>query len=255
MFANYHTHTQRCHHASGEDREYVEAAIKAGLKILGFSDHCPWVYPDGFVSGIRMTPAETEGYFDSLERLKKEYARDITIYIGFEAEYTPELIEEQDALFDQYPLDYLILGQHFLGPNDQTYIGVATDREEVLAKYVDSVIQGMRSGRYLYLAHPDLVHFTGDETIYDRYMYRLCQEMKELEMPMELNLLGLADRRHYPVERFLKIAGEVENPYVLGIDAHTPEQLLNREVVKEAEELCRKYRIRLMDGMTLLGKT
>ena len=28
MYANYHTHTKRCRHAAGEDREYVEAAIK-----------------------------------------------------------------------------------------------------------------------------------------------------------------------------------------------------------------------------------
>ena len=39
LIANYHTHTKRCHHACGEDREYVEAAIESGLKILGFSDH------------------------------------------------------------------------------------------------------------------------------------------------------------------------------------------------------------------------
>jgi len=30
MFANYHTHTSRCHHAKGTEREYIEAAIKAG---------------------------------------------------------------------------------------------------------------------------------------------------------------------------------------------------------------------------------
>ena len=30
MKANYHTHTFRCKHADGEDKEYVEAAIKAG---------------------------------------------------------------------------------------------------------------------------------------------------------------------------------------------------------------------------------
>ena len=48
---NYHTHTTRCKHASGEDREYVEKAIESGLKILGFSDHCPWVFEDGYVSG------------------------------------------------------------------------------------------------------------------------------------------------------------------------------------------------------------
>ena len=252
MLANYHTHTKRCHHALGDDRDYIEAAIKAGFQILGFSDHCPWVYPDGFVSGIRMTPAETEEYFDSLEHLRKEYENDIQIYIGFEAEYTPELIEDQDALFDQYPLDYLILGQHFLGSNDRTYVGVATDREEILKKYVDSTIQGMQSGRYLYLAHPDVIYFTGDEKIYDRYMRHLCQELKELEMPLELNVLGVADHRHYPVERFLRIAGEVGNPYILGIDAHAPEQLLNQMAIEKAEELCRKYGIQLIDEMTLL---
>ena len=33
---NYHTHTARCYHASGKDEEYVKAAIKAGIKELGF---------------------------------------------------------------------------------------------------------------------------------------------------------------------------------------------------------------------------
>lgn len=252
MLANYHTHTKRCHHALGEDREYVEAAIEAGLEILGFSDHCPWVYPDGFVSGIRMTPAETEGYFNSLEQLKREYRNDIRILIGFEAEYTPELMEEQDALFDSYPLDYLILGQHFLGTDDYCYVGRPTDREDILSQYVDSVIEGMQSGRYLYLAHPDLIYFTGDKEIYDKYMYRLCRELKELDMPLELNVLGLADHRHYPAERFLKIAAETGNPFILGIDAHTPEQLRNQQAVGRAEELCGKYGIQLMDDRILL---
>ena len=38
MIANFHTHTARCNHATGTDREYVEAAIRAGVKSLGFSD-------------------------------------------------------------------------------------------------------------------------------------------------------------------------------------------------------------------------
>ena len=38
MIANYHTHTYRCHHADGTEREYVERAIENGLKIFGFSE-------------------------------------------------------------------------------------------------------------------------------------------------------------------------------------------------------------------------
>ena len=39
MLANYHTHTYRCNHASGNDEEYVKKAIAENVKILGsFSD-------------------------------------------------------------------------------------------------------------------------------------------------------------------------------------------------------------------------
>ena len=36
MIANYHTHTPRCNHAVGSEEEYVQQALKAGIKILGF---------------------------------------------------------------------------------------------------------------------------------------------------------------------------------------------------------------------------
>ena len=32
---NYHTHTTRCHHAGGSDREYIEKAIAAGYTEIG----------------------------------------------------------------------------------------------------------------------------------------------------------------------------------------------------------------------------
>ena len=51
---NYHTHTTRCYHASGKDEEYVKAAIKAGIKELGFSDHTPWHYASSFKATMRI---------------------------------------------------------------------------------------------------------------------------------------------------------------------------------------------------------
>ena len=35
---NFHSHTVRCQHAVGEEREYVEEAIKEGFEVIGFSD-------------------------------------------------------------------------------------------------------------------------------------------------------------------------------------------------------------------------
>jgi len=37
--ANYHTHTHRCKHSSGEDREYIE-------QYIGVDVHCPELLGD-----------------------------------------------------------------------------------------------------------------------------------------------------------------------------------------------------------------
>lgn len=254
MKANYHTHTKRCRHATGTDREYVEAAIRAGLDVLGFADHCPWVYPTGFRSGMRMLPAEVDGYFSSLESLRDEYAKDIRIYIGFEAEYLPALIPGQEKLLKGYPLDYMILGQHFLGPDEeQVYMGGPFKRESWLQRYTELVMEGISTGKYLYVAHPDLPDFYGKDCVYRKYMLPLCRFLKEKSVPVEINVLGLATGRNYPSPLFLEIAREVGNTAVLGIDAHMPEDLLDKASVRAAETLCEKYGLRLIEQLAVPG--
>lgn len=246
MLANYHTHTKRCQHAKGEDREYVEAAIQSGFQILGFSDHCPWPFPDGYVSGIRMKPSEIDGYFHSLESLREEYKNDIRIFMGFEAEYDPALAQKQQELFADYPLDYLILGQHFLGTeSDSIYTGAPTNDETILKRYVDLVCEGVETGRYLYVAHPDVINYTGSDEIYEKHMLRLCRLLKEKNIPVEINILGFWEHRHYPSNRFLNIAQKAGNSAILGVDAHAPEQLTNTSVFAKAQKLCETYSLPL----------
>ena len=145
MLANYHTHTRRCHHAVGTEREYIENAIEQGFKILGFSDHTPQPYPANFRSGIRMDMKEIPEYTETLVKLRDEYKDQIQILIGYEVEYSvrffPKLLEE----LRNYPLDYLIQGQHFaVNEVDGFYVGKAFDSEEKLISYVDTTIEGMR---------------------------------------------------------------------------------------------------------------
>lgn len=239
---NYHTHTFRCRHAAGEDREYIETAIKAGFQILGFSDHCPWVYKDGFVSTMRMAPKDVDGYFHSLEDLRREYKKEIQIFIGFEAEYVPELMEGQDKLLADLPLDYMILGQHFLGPENQSiYLGMPLKNDAILTEYVDTVIEAVRTGRYLYVAHPDVIHYIGSHSFYEKEMTRLCKFLKEADIPVEINLLGAADRRHYPSDLFFNIVKKIGNTCLIGFDAHTPKQLINEPGRKKIEKFIKKH--------------
>ena len=86
MKVNYHSHTTRCHHAVGTEREYVEAAIESGLEVLGFSDHTPYPFKDGYVSRIRMGMDELEEYVNTILALRDEYRNDIEIHLGLEVE-------------------------------------------------------------------------------------------------------------------------------------------------------------------------
>lgn len=237
MIANYHTHTTRCGHASGTEREYVEKAIERGLKILGFSDHSPYPFTNGYHSGIRMRLDQIEEYVTVLKNLKKEYENDIQIYIGYEAEYYPELFELFLETVAPYDYDYLILGQHFIGNEyDGIYSGAPTDREDILEAYINQTLEGLKTGKYTYFAHPDLINFKGDSEIYRSHMTRLCREVKELGIPLEANLLGLSDHRAYPRKEFFKIAAEVGNQIVIGCDAHSVDAVCNPDAVKLGED-------------------
>ena len=230
MIANYHTHTFRCGHASMEDeREYVEAAIRAGFCELGFADHCPMPLPIDAdpadcarFMGIRMRVKETDDYVNKLLALREEYKNDIKIHIGFEVEYIPEIFDAFLEYIAQFPTDYIILGQHFnsIVTEKITYFGAETRSKTILRNYADMVCQGIETGKFTYVAHPDLCNFHGPLELYEREMSRIVETAKKKNVPLEINLLGLDSMRHYPNTVFWSLASDIGCDVVIGSDAH-----------------------------------
>ncbi|MBQ9359595.1 MAG: histidinol-phosphatase [Lachnospiraceae bacterium] len=231
--ANYHTHTPRCKHAEGSEREYIEAAIANGFKTLGFSDHTPQPFDDGFVSGIRMDMEELDGYVDTLKALREEYADRIDIRIGLEVEYYPSCFDKLMKEVRKRDIDYLILGQHFV-PEEQEgfYAGSKTDRTYDIDAYIDAVIEALETKEFMYLAHPDLIHYIGDNEIYLSHMKRLCEYTSDKEVPLEINGLGMLTGRWYPREDFFKLAVCEGCSFIFGCDAHKPTQVIQPEGIR-----------------------
>lgn len=253
MYANYHTHTTRCGHASGSEREYVENAIKSGLKILGFSDHAPMPFPNGYQSGIRMKLHEIEGYVNTLASLREEYKDDIEIYIGYEAEYFPSIFDEFLDVISPYECDYIILGQHCIDTEvGGTYNAAPNGDPAVLRRYVDQVIEGINTGKFTYIAHPDLFNFTGDIEIYRGENMRLCRLAKEKNIPLEINFLGIMDNRNYPRSLFWDIAAECDAPVIFGCDAHSPDCIVKPDILRRAEQMAAEKKLRLVDTVKLV---
>ncbi len=253
MTANYHTHTSRCNHAIGEDREYVEKAIERGLKVLGFSDHCPQFFPTDHYSGFRMRPEKMDDYVKSVLDLRSEYKKDIDIKLGLEIEYYPEIFDKLDEFLAQYPLDYYLLGEHFIHNEYDTHIssGWADHDNDMLKNYTDQILEALGTGKFTYLAHPDLFAFNGDEEFYRSEALRLCQGTKALGIPLEINFLGIAAKRIYPSDRFFKIAAEVGCDFIFGCDAHDPKDVLRPDIYEKAKEFAARHNITVLDEIPL----
>lgn len=252
MIANLHTHTYRCRHASGKEREYIETALQIGMKTLGFSDHTPYPFPETHYSGVRMFINEQEDYVNTLISLREEYKDRIDIKIGYEVEYYPKHFKECLNLLNRYELDYIILGQHYLNNEyDGECATAATDDANRFDRMICQMIEGMDTGVFTYVAHPDNFYFVGDKKILESQYRRLIEHAKKLSLPLELNFLGLRTGRHYPHEFFFKLCGEMNADICLGCDAHAPEHVNDAASLATANEWIEKYKLHVVENPPL----
>ena len=226
MKVNLHTHTYRCRHAEGTDEEYVLAAIAAGFTKLGFTDHTPFPYDNGYVGKSKMTVDELDGYVESVNALKEKYKGQIEILLGLECESAPRFFPFLRQQKER--MDYLILGNHGDGSIHEKYFGNIKDPER-LELYVHNAVEAMESGLFLYMAHPDLMlskYPAFDDTA--KYLSRqLCRVANRLNVPLEYNLYGVSKGvpeggLGYPYGGFWEIAAEENVRAVVGVDAHKP---------------------------------
>ena len=245
MTYNYHTHTKRCGHATGEMENYVLRAIENGIKYMGFSEHISFQSPDGADAYFRLPKSQIQEYLDEVNILKEKYKDKISISLGFEMEYYPDSFEAMLKTAKDCNAEYLLLGQHFFQEEYLNPLPTArkTEDEEALIKYVNLVTDAMKTGAFLYVAHPDIINFEGDEQIYTREMTKICEASKELNIPLELNFLGIRCERRYPYEKFWEIAGEIKCPVTFGFDAHDEASAYDGESLIKAKEIVKKYNL------------
>lgn len=252
MTYNFHTHTYHCHHASGTPEEYVLRAIRNGITEMGFSDHFPWEFENGFQNSARVPLAEVPTYLSEIRELQEKYKDKVKIHIGFEMEYYTECFEKMKKKAIEYGAEYLLLGEHYAYPENRAdsfpHASRATTDENYLAFHTDRTIEGMKTGCFTYVAHPDVLNFVGDKQLHYQAMRRICLASAELSIPLEINFLGIRDGRYYPCENFLKAAAETGAPITLGFDAHTVESAYDEESLSIAKKMIKDF------GLNYIGK-
>lgn len=250
MDYNYHTHTHWCDHATGTPEEYIQTAIAGGVRHMGFSDHAPWIFPDGYESHFRVPMTQAKAYMAELRTLREKYKENIQLHIGFEMEYYPAYFDEMFRTAKGFGAEYLILGHHFLSNEHPGGHGSqrATDDPEKLREYADTVVQAIQTGVFTYVAHPDIFKFTGDRDVYLREMGKICQASCRYNVPLEINFLGIRQGRNYPDEGFWELAGQMQCPVTFGFDAHEASSAYDGESLLKAWALVEKW------GLNYIGR-
>lgn len=231
IHGNYHSHTYRCKHATGDVADYVEEALKTDLKEIGISDHTP--LPDGRWSGIRMAMDELNEYITAIEEAQQRYP-EISVLKGMECEYMKSYENfYKDELLCQHNFDYLIGSVHFIPKNEEWYPIHGLDSKD-LTLYAQYMIESMESGLFAFIAHPDLFclqtpTWNEDSVACSKDIFSAAAS---LGIPLEINGSGLrkpkietsaGELSPYPYRPFWEIATDYPIKVICNSDAHDPE--------------------------------
>lgn len=258
---NLHTHTARCGHGEGLDIQYVKSAIDAGIELLGFSDHIPFIGVNA--PGDRMNYEQKEEYLASIKKLQQDFKGQIEIKVGYEIEY---FADRADYLLEmKKDCDYMILGQHL------KYIGYEYDcycSDEDVDIYVQQLEQALAKDIVTYIAHPD--YYLLGRRVFDgiciEAAHRIAKASIKYDIPLEVNLKGIdygkkdyyfdklniyESRYPYPFREFWQIISSYGCKVVYGYDAHSPISLLEKKRIIKVNEILKGIPLNYIDKIVL----
>jgi histidinol-phosphatase (PHP family) len=163
FLADYHVHTPYCGHAEGAIVDYVEAAIRAGISEIGFSDHFGRYY---------LTESQKRRYWDwgmsrrnvwrylsEINDVSEGYKGRISVRSGMEIDYIEGAEDLLKALLELYPLDYLLGSIHCLPSLGWKHLAHYTRKDSwpVYLEYFAMAQAAIASGMFDSIAHLDFI--------------------------------------------------------------------------------------------------
>lgn len=271
IHTNYHSHLVYCNHAIGHAEDYIKVALDHNFIELGISDHAPllpcFMSSSEFERFGKLYHTMTldtalRKYLPEVEEAKRKYASKIKILSAFEIEYF-----STSEFFSRYlrkKVDYLNLGVHLFEYKDQILNSYSQIDSTTIYAYMKAAIDGMRTGLFNTLVHPDLFmynyHNEQNESKFDEHCAyvsrRIIEAAIECDVYVELNANGINNSRNsdhwlYPCKEFWAIAKEYPDlKIIIGADAHTPEALVC-DYIRQVEDFARALGLKIIDKMEI----
>ncbi|WP_255151947.1 PHP domain-containing protein [Halorarius halobius] len=234
MTVDYHTHTN---YSDGSvPMSMIRAAEEAGLDGIGFADHCV-VTTDEWLQTVKRAwgfnlDATYERRREGLAALRDH--ADVRLFDAVEMDYKPRDESEVAVFLDDAGFDYAVGSVHELDGTNVHNEGHFVDksdaeRERLVDAYFDDLVALVESELFDVAAHLDLVErneaLRGLAT--ESQYRRVAAALEASSTVPELNAGRVRDDdgEIHPVPGFMDVLLEYDVEFVLGSDAHEPEDI------------------------------
>jgi histidinol-phosphatase (PHP family) len=247
IVANYHCHS-RFDDGHGDLEEYVQAALRKGLRTLGFAGHAPVPFACEWTIPSPLLPE----YLGTARLLQNTYRDKIELLVGLEVDYIPEIIAPTAAPIRALNLDFTVGSVHFIGrradgelwtadgPPEELEQGVTESFGGDIHKTVEEYYRRLRE--MVGKAAPDIIghfdvikknnrgarYFCEDAPWYRNTVSRTLDAVAASPCILEINTGGIVRDTSgalYPSEWILAECLKREIPVMINSDAHRPDQL------------------------------
>ena len=254
---NLHSHTQFCD-GRAEMARFVEAAVAAGIKHLGFTPHSPIPIE----SPCNMKQEDVAPYIKEFNRLKEEYAGKINLYLSMEIDYLGKLWGASHEFFSEIPLDYKLSSIHFIpSQDDGTLIDVDgspsgfiqklhkyfhDDIHYVVDTFYSHTLDMIEAGGFDMIGHFDKIGFNAsnyrpgieDEAWYKKHIDNVIDALRSLDIVVEINTkawnppvgatpdeVKAYHPRLFPSPHVIRRLYEAGMPIAVNSDVHYPDRI------------------------------
>ncbi len=232
-YCGYHTHTT---FSDGKNtmEEMLQAAIRLGMPAIGFSDHSPTPCDMSYC----MKPQDIPAYLAEMDRLRQQYADQITLMRGIELDYNTQM--------DVSPFDYVLGSVHYLVYGDEVYAidhardiqlrcierEFGGDQVAFAGAYFDEVVAHIRKNRPTIVGHFDVITkfsvIDEDNPAYRRLALDALEQVVKVTPVVEINTGAISRRwrtRPYPADFLLAGLREMGGKVILGADTHAADTI------------------------------
>jgi histidinol-phosphatase (PHP family) len=233
---DYHTHTYRCGHAVGTMREYVEAALRAGVTDVGLTDHL-WLYfapPSGRDPRWAIPEEQFDAHYAEMLEVREEYRGRIDVRVSVEADFVAGHEDALLAILSRYDFDYVLGSVHFMDgwlidDPEQAHRYREERVAEIYRRYFANIRRAIALGCFDVLAHFDLPKKFGylPEEDLTAVVAETLDLAKERDIAIEVSTGGLRKpvAEIYPAPAILREMRRRDIPIVLSSDSHAPEEV------------------------------